>query len=38
MMRQPNHHLFDPDNGAITLESLNHLARAVDSQLRIEVA
>lgn len=30
--------LLDPDNTAITLESLEHLARAVGKQLRIELA
>jgi len=30
--------LLDPDNTAITLESLEHLARAVGKQLRIEFA
>jgi antitoxin HicB len=30
--------LLDPDNTAVTLESLEHLARAVGKQLRIEFA
>lgn len=30
--------LLDPENTAITLESLEHLARAVGKQLRIEFA
>jgi antitoxin HicB len=30
--------LLDPDNTSITLESLEHLARAVGKQLRIEFA
>ncbi|MCB0208975.1 MAG: XRE family transcriptional regulator [Anaerolineae bacterium] len=30
--------LLDPDNTAITLESLEYLARAVGKQLRIELA
>jgi len=30
--------LLDPDNTAVTLESLERLARAVDKQLRIEFA
>jgi DNA-binding Xre family transcriptional regulator len=30
--------LLDPDNISITLESLEHLARAVGKQLRIEFA
>ncbi len=28
--------LLDPDNTAVTLESLEHLARAVGKQLRVE--
>ncbi len=30
--------LLDPDNTSVTLESLEHLARAVGKQLRIEFA
>ncbi len=30
--------LLDPENTAVTLESLDHLARAVGKQLRIEFA
>ena len=30
--------LLDPDNTSITLELLNHLARAMGKQLRIELA
>lgn len=31
-------HLLDPDNTAVTLESLNRLARAMGKRLRIELA
>ena len=30
-------HLLDPDNTAVTLESLEHLAHAVGRQLRLEL-